>query len=96
MVFQQNDFIKLQLPEGMSWKGAKTVGPLERKVTGGSQAGRGSGCFSFRRSLPFPGSPPPESNQRISLQVWKQQQLELKAFSPFSLNLNAGSRELSG
>lgn len=79
------------------WAGKAWRLSLERKVTGGSQAGLWrSGCFSFRRSLPFPCSPPPESNQRISLQVWKQQQLELKAFSPFSSHLNAGSRDVSG
>lgn len=48
---------------------------------------------------PFLVSPPPESNQRISLQVWKQQQLELKVWvffhSPF-LCLNAGTREVFG
>lgn len=59
-----------------------------------------SGCLGLLliQKVPPPSlaSPPPESNQRISLQVWKQQQLEFKwSPTPF-LCLNAGTRKVFG
>lgn len=58
MVFLQNDLIKLQLPEGDELEGLEDC-PLERKVTGGSQAGLQERLFLIPKVPPLPMLPSP-------------------------------------